>query len=150
MRGGDGASASASVVLGDGTARVRLDGVQRTVTWLRDGDVLHLAADGRTAVLDRARRRRARAAPRAPCDPELRSPMPGTVVAVPAEDGATVAEGDPVIVVEAMKMEYALRATTAGRVSLAARVGDKVARGQVLAVVEAPDETMDDEQEAAG
>jgi acetyl-CoA/propionyl-CoA carboxylase biotin carboxyl carrier protein len=137
------------VVLGDGTARIRLDGVQRSVAWLRDGDALHLAADGRTAVLTgRVAAGAGRAA--GALDPELRSPMPGTVVAVPAEDGATVAEGDPVIVVEAMKMEYALRATTAGRVSLAARVGDKVARGQVLAVIEAPEDETGDEQEAAG
>ncbi|HEY8320005.1 MAG TPA: biotin carboxylase N-terminal domain-containing protein [Amnibacterium sp.] len=149
VRSADGAERAASVVLGDGTARIRLDGVQRSVAWLRDGDALHLAADGRTAVLtERVAAGAGRAA--GALDPELRSPMPGTVVAVPAEDGATVAEGDPVIVVEAMKMEYALRATTAGRVSLAARVGDKVARGQVLAVIEAPEDETGDEQEAAG
>ncbi|MGN6743661.1 MAG: acetyl-CoA carboxylase biotin carboxyl carrier protein subunit, partial [Amnibacterium sp.] len=73
-------------------------------------------------------------------DPELRSPMPGTVVAVPTVDGGEVAEGDPVIVVEAMKMEYAVRATTAGLVALAAAVGDRVARGQVLARIEADEE----------
>jgi acetyl-CoA/propionyl-CoA carboxylase biotin carboxyl carrier protein len=73
-------------------------------------------------------------------DPELRSPMPGTVVAVAAAHGQAVVEGDPVLVVEAMKMEYAVRATTAGRVALEAAVGDKVARGQVLAVIEADEE----------
>lgn len=43
-----------------------------------------------------------------------RSPMPGAVVAVPAWVGAPVAEGDPVVVVEAMKMEHTLRAPAAG------------------------------------
>ncbi len=139
VRAADGSERPAGVVLGDGIARIRLDGVERTVHWLRDGDALHLAADGRTAVLtERATARGARTAGAA--DPVLLSPMPGTVVAVPASDGAAVVAGDPVVVVEAMKMEYAVRATTAGRVAVQAAVGDRVARGQVLAVIEADEE----------
>ena len=68
--------------------------------------------------------------------PQLESPMPGTVVLVHAADGTTVAVGDPVIVVEAMKMEHVLRATVAGTVSLRANVGEQVGRGQTLAVIQ--------------
>jgi acetyl-CoA/propionyl-CoA carboxylase, biotin carboxylase, biotin carboxyl carrier protein len=139
VRTEDGSERPAAVVLDNDTARIRLGGIERTVHWVRDGDVLHLAADGRAAVLtERPAVSGARAAGAA--DPELRSPMPGTVVAVTATDGQAVAAGDPVIVVEAMKMEYAMRATTAGRVALEAAVGDRVARGQVLAVIEADEE----------
>ncbi|MBD0021210.1 acetyl/propionyl-CoA carboxylase subunit alpha [Gordonia pseudamarae] len=66
---------------------------------------------------------------------ELVSPMPGTVVAVPAADGAPVAAGAPVIVVEAMKMEHTLTAPVDGVVTLSARAGDKVGAGQILATV---------------
>ncbi|HEV7624046.1 MAG TPA: biotin carboxylase N-terminal domain-containing protein [Amnibacterium sp.] len=136
VRTADGTDHAAAVESGGGAARIRLDGVERTVHWIRDGDALHLAVYGRTAVLtERAAADDARAA--GTLDPELRSPMPGTVVAIPAADCGAVAEGDAVVVVEAMKMEYAIRATTAGRVALHAAVGDRVARGQVLAVIEA-------------
>ena len=63
--------------------------------------------------------------------------MPGTVVAVPATDGGAVAAGEPVVVVEAMKMEHTLTAPVNGVVALSAKAGDKVAAGQILATVTA-------------
>jgi acetyl-CoA/propionyl-CoA carboxylase biotin carboxyl carrier protein len=62
--------------------------------------------------------------------------MPGTVVVVSAADGAHVAAGDAVVVVEAMKMEHVLRSAVAGTVRLAVAAGDQVARGGVVAVIE--------------
>ncbi|WP_420714063.1 acetyl/propionyl/methylcrotonyl-CoA carboxylase subunit alpha [Gordonia sp. SL306] len=67
---------------------------------------------------------------------EILSPMPGTVVAVRAEAGETVSAGNPIVVVEAMKMEHTLTAPIDGVVAVSARVGDKVAAGQTLAHVE--------------
>jgi acetyl-CoA/propionyl-CoA carboxylase biotin carboxyl carrier protein len=62
--------------------------------------------------------------------------MPGTVVAVLVEDGARVEADQAVVVVEAMKMEHALRAPVAGTVTLAGAVpGSAVALGQLLATV---------------
>ena len=66
---------------------------------------------------------------------DVRSPMPGTVVAVPGVDGAAVAAGDPLVVVEAMKMEHTLRAPAAGVASIAVKVGQKVDAQQMLAQV---------------
>jgi acetyl-CoA/propionyl-CoA carboxylase biotin carboxyl carrier protein len=61
------------------------------------------------------------------------SPMQGTIVKVAVEDGATVAEGDVVVVLEAMKMEQPLKAHKAGTVTgLSAEVGATVANGEVL------------------
>ena len=61
------------------------------------------------------------------------SPMQGTVVKVVAEEGATVAEGDTVVVIEAMKMEQPLKAHKAGTVTgLTAEVGATVTNGQVI------------------
>jgi acetyl-CoA/propionyl-CoA carboxylase, biotin carboxylase, biotin carboxyl carrier protein len=59
--------------------------------------------------------------------------MQGTIVKVVAEDGQEVAAGDPVVVLEAMKMEQPLTAHKAGTVTgLSAEVGATVSNGQVI------------------
>jgi acetyl-CoA/propionyl-CoA carboxylase biotin carboxyl carrier protein len=61
------------------------------------------------------------------------SPMQGTIVKVAVEDGAEVAEGDVIVVLEAMKMEQPLKAHKAGTVSgLQAEVGATVTNGAVI------------------
>ncbi|CCF65573.1 biotin carboxylase N-terminal domain-containing protein [Nocardia cyriacigeorgica] len=70
-------------------------------------------------------------------DAEIRSPMPGSVIAVPVEPGAEVAAGAPVVVVEAMKMEHSLTAPSAGTVEVLVRPGDQVSLDQVLARIHA-------------
>lgn len=67
---------------------------------------------------------------------ELTSPMQGTIVKVAVSDGDTVAEGDLVLVLEAMKMEQPITAHKAGKVSgLSAKPGDTVTSGAVLAII---------------
>ena len=67
---------------------------------------------------------------------ELTSPMQGTIVKVAASDGDTVAEGDLILVLEAMKMEQPITAHKAGKVSgLSAKAGDTVTSGAVLATI---------------
>ncbi|HEU5037695.1 MAG TPA: biotin carboxylase N-terminal domain-containing protein [Nocardioides sp.] len=61
------------------------------------------------------------------------SPMQGTVVKVVVEEGQEVAEGDTVVVIEAMKMEQPLKAHKSGTVTgLQAEVGQTVANGAVI------------------
>ena len=61
------------------------------------------------------------------------APMQGTIVKVAVEEGATVAEGDQVVVLEAMKMEQPIKAHKAGVVTgLKAAVGETVNNGGVL------------------
>ncbi|HEX7346699.1 MAG TPA: biotin carboxylase N-terminal domain-containing protein [Candidatus Limnocylindrales bacterium] len=68
---------------------------------------------------------------------ELVAPMPGQVLALPVETGATVTAGDTVVILEAMKMEHAVTAPRDGVVrEVVVRQGDQVTRGQRLAVVE--------------
>ena len=63
----------------------------------------------------------------------LTSPMQGTIVKIAVKDGATVAAGDLIVVLEAMKMEQPLNAHRAGTVSgLTAAVGEVVTSGAVL------------------
>jgi acetyl-CoA/propionyl-CoA carboxylase biotin carboxyl carrier protein len=66
----------------------------------------------------------------------LTSPMQGTNVKVAVEDGATVAAGDLVVVLEAMKMEQPITAHKAGTVSgLSAEVGGTVTSGAVICTI---------------
>jgi acetyl-CoA/propionyl-CoA carboxylase biotin carboxyl carrier protein len=63
----------------------------------------------------------------------LTSPMQGTIVKVAVTDGATVAAGDLIVVLEAMKMEQPLNAHKAGTITgLTAEVGATVTSGSVL------------------
>lgn len=72
-------------------------------------------------------------------DGSLRAPMPGKIVATPVKAGDLVAKGQPVVVLEAMKMEHALTAPFDGVVESVASVGDQVVEAAVLAVVKAAD-----------
>ncbi|MFB0835265.1 acetyl/propionyl/methylcrotonyl-CoA carboxylase subunit alpha [Arthrobacter halodurans] len=68
---------------------------------------------------------------------DLASPMQGTIVKVAVADGDAVAEGDLVVVLEAMKMEQPLMAHKSGTVAgLTAVAGDTVSAGAVLATIE--------------
>ena len=67
----------------------------------------------------------------------LLAPMPGTVVSVAVEVGAAVEAGQPVLVLEAMKMQHTVSAPHAGVVTeIDVKPGTQVAAGEVLAVVE--------------
>ena len=67
----------------------------------------------------------------------LLAPMPGTVVSVAVEAGQQVEAGQPVLVLEAMKMQHTVSAPHAGVVTeIDVKPGAQVAAGEVLAVVE--------------
>jgi acetyl-CoA/propionyl-CoA carboxylase biotin carboxyl carrier protein len=69
----------------------------------------------------------------------LRSPMPGTVLAVAVADGDTVSAGQPLLVIEAMKMEHTIAAPTDGVIAeLAVREGSQVAVDAPLVTVVPP------------
>jgi acetyl-CoA/propionyl-CoA carboxylase biotin carboxyl carrier protein len=131
----DGAPAvPASIRLDETSAQLRVSSTTRSLRWAREADVLHLAVDGITQSFATTRAR-GRTDAAAAGNPELRSPMPGTVVAIIAGQGDAVGQGDPVVVVEAMKMEHVVRASTAGVVDLRVGVADRVERGDLLAIV---------------
>ncbi len=106
--------------------------------------------DGRTAAFLRLHRRQAAETRRAAAerggltaDPELRAPMPGTVTALLVADGDLVEAGDPVVAIEAMKMEHRVVAAIGGIARVAVAVGDLVARDRVVARIEPAPSTSD-------
>ena len=68
----------------------------------------------------------------------LLCPMPGLVVALQVEEGAQVEEGQPLAIVEAMKMENVLRAERSATVAnIPVSVGDSLAVDEVIMEFEA-------------
>ncbi|GAB3357334.1 acetyl/propionyl/methylcrotonyl-CoA carboxylase subunit alpha [Modestobacter lapidis] len=97
-----------------------------------------LAAGGAAPadVGPRSRRRSGGGGGAAASGDSLTSPMQGTIVKVAVSDGATVAAGDLVVVLEAMKMEQPITAHKAGTVSgLSAEVGAAVTSGAVICTI---------------
>lgn len=145
--------------------RVEVDGRPVRVEVLRqDGDTLELVIDSRPwrvrldgreegryrmsvgsrqveVLLEDEVRRRVRAQERGPLAgpttvKEIRAPMPGMVVAVEVEEGSEVRPGQPLVIIEAMKMENEIRATSPGRVrEVGVEEGQPVEKDQVLVVL---------------
>ena len=70
-------------------------------------------------------------------DGAILSPMPGKIVSVAAKAGAKLKKGDPILVLEAMKMEHTLTAPFDGKLAeLNAKAGAQVSEGVLLAKLE--------------
>jgi acetyl-CoA/propionyl-CoA carboxylase biotin carboxyl carrier protein len=122
---------------GDGQLAVSYAGRTARYALARDGAVLWLGRDGHAWPLTEVDRLAAtrRDAGRT-AGGTVRSPMPGTVLAVRVVEGEKVAAGAPLVVVEAMKMEHTLTAPIDGVLTaVPARVGAQVALDEVLAVL---------------
>ncbi len=121
--------------VGPGSFLYRENGQAHVFHCIREGEVIHLFWRGTVYRLEVAGKQ-GRAAHRHPSG-GLEAPMPGRVIAVKAIPGQNVGKGEELLVVEAMKMENAVRAPREGVVkSVAAKVGDMVAPGVVLVELE--------------
>ncbi|MGW5655399.1 acetyl/propionyl/methylcrotonyl-CoA carboxylase subunit alpha [Streptomyces humi] len=112
-----------------------IDGVHRKFEVARYGDEIHVNNTALTA-LPRFPDAKAQLAPGS-----LLAPMPGTVVRVAEglELGATVTAGQPLLWLEAMKMQHQITAPVTGTLGeLRVVVGQQVEPGSLLAVVKAP------------
>ena len=148
---------------GPRTVRLSADGEEQMVSWddatdpadadaaradaasVVVGDIAHLDLGGRSVAfrvapapdVDRAARAAAAHA-HAGGSADLVAPMPGAVLTVHVVAGDAVEAGDPIVTLEAMKMEHVVVASSPGRVAeLHVAAGDQVTRGQLLATVEA-------------
>jgi biotin carboxyl carrier protein len=71
--------------------------------------------------------------------PEIKvvTEVAGRVCALPVETGASVADGDDIVFVEAMKMEIPVASPTAGKLkSILVKLDEDVAEGQAVAILE--------------
>jgi biotin carboxyl carrier protein len=94
---------------------------------------------GHAVEVDLSEAARGAVAVRKPAGGPLRvsAPMPGKIVRVGVEPGQDVTAGQPLLVMEAMKMENEIRSPRDGRVKeIAVRAGQAVETGAVLAVLE--------------
>ena len=66
---------------------------------------------------------------------EVKAPVPGTILRVTAQSGTAVSKGDEILVMDVMKMETPVTAPCDGTVTLSVGATDKVATGDVLAVI---------------
>jgi biotin carboxyl carrier protein len=147
--------------LGDGRWRIVIDGRERVVdsrqtghgtfsllieheavelSVTSHGEEFQVVVDGRAHRLrlldERALRRRGRTAAGDGAK-EVRAAMPGKVVAVLIQAGATVERGQGLLVVEAMKMENEIMAPRAGVVAeICVQPGQAVEKGELLARIE--------------
>ena len=100
---------------------------------LVDGRAVHVWQDARHAEFTRETLESAQSGAAGPAG-SLTSVLPGVVVSVLVAAGERVAAGQPLLVIEAMKMEHAIRAPHAGVVrALKYRVGERVKEGSTLA-----------------
>jgi acetyl-CoA/propionyl-CoA carboxylase biotin carboxyl carrier protein len=150
------ASASAEVAVGAGDpvpARASLHGADLFVSYgdralryafARAGTTMWLGRDGHAWALTEEEAVVTRGGRAGDVDATVRSPMPGTVIATHAVVGQPVRAGQPLVVVEAMKMEHTVTAPLDGVVSeLTAKAGQQVGMDEVLAHIQTEEMTPD-------
>jgi acetyl-CoA/propionyl-CoA carboxylase biotin carboxyl carrier protein len=119
-------------ILGPGEALVESEGRTHLLHAATVGGRTSVHVDGVT--LEVAIVGGERASHRPEHEGELRAPMPGVVTQVMVQAGDTVRPGQPLLIVEAMKMEHVVRAGAAGIVqAIRVRAGDQVEGGAVVA-----------------
>mgnify|MGYP001183563363 FL=1 len=121
----------------DGSLHAVLGDQQLRATVVRDRDHLTVLCAAEACTLE-LRDPYGAGLEHGPDSGSLTAPMPGTVIAVHVSEGEHVSEAQPLLVLEAMKMEYTIRAPMNGVVeAVHYRAGDQVAEGVELLKVEA-------------
>ena len=123
--------------LGHDIMRFRIDGLMESARFYRDGDRLYVRHRGVTHTV----RDFSRAAPAASAatgsDGKVRAAMNGRVVAVLVRQGERVAAGQPVMTLEAMKMEHVHTAPIPGTISaIDVAEGEQVTTGKIVVEIE--------------
>jgi 3-methylcrotonyl-CoA carboxylase alpha subunit len=130
----DGKPAKFTIVPGPAGAFVLQD-QDRVVTGyaVASGQSVWVQVGGRTYVLETEQPAKAKSGAAGPTGGDVISPMTGTVRKVFVRDGQAVQNGTPLLVVEAMKMEFTVTAPGEGRVAqVLCSVGESVDLGQIL------------------
>ncbi len=125
-------SAGRGQLEGRGRVRAELDGLRLSASVIGAAERRHVFLHGRTWILA-AVDPLAHAGATGAAEGQLAAPMPGKVIALVARPGDVVAQGAPLLILEAMKMEHTISAPAAGTVkSFRFAVGDQVSEGAEL------------------
>ncbi|OUM02958.1 acetyl/propionyl/methylcrotonyl-CoA carboxylase subunit alpha [Variovorax sp. JS1663] len=136
-RAGDRTVVVEMAQLGDSHARFVCDGVFEHADLHRDGAVLLLQYRGQSLRIDDRTLAASTRAGEAGGDGKLRASMNGRVVAVLAEPGQQVQAGQPILTLEAMKMEHVHAAPVSGTLTaLHVRIGEQVGASRVVAEID--------------
>ncbi len=120
-----------------GVYAVTLGGRRAIAHYASDGAMHHLHLDGQVHTFRRDQPGPVRAGAAAAHHQDLGAPMSGLVAHVFVQEGQKVEAGDPLFVVEAMKMEHVVRAPTRGRVArIRTAPGQQVEGGAIIVEVE--------------
>jgi biotin carboxyl carrier protein len=133
----DREAAVSPIAIASSSGTVRLDGAPTRFLYERRGQKITVALRGECFEFDLSGEARAKRGGSAHGNPETRSPMPGKVLHVTATPGVNVNAGDPLLILEAMKMENVLSAEIAGTVKeVHVKAGDMVEPGKLLVLLE--------------
>lgn len=123
-----------------GRFRAVFDGRSERLHAVAHGDVVHVHWRGRAWRIERVDPTRGAAGGAAAGAGASLAPMPGVVVSLQAVPGQRVGEGDPLLVIESMKLQTTIAAACDGTLAeLPLGLGQSFQRGAVLARVQ-PDE----------
>ncbi|MGO4330171.1 acetyl-CoA carboxylase biotin carboxylase subunit [Cupriavidus sp. 2TAF22] len=126
-----------TIALGEHTVRFSCDGLVESAVCHRDGNTLLLQYQGQPLRVEDHTRAAAERAGDAAGDGKLRASMNGRVVNVMVATGDRVEAGQPMVTLEAMKMEHIHVAPAAGRVgAVHVQIGDQAAAMRVIAEIE--------------
>lgn len=129
-----------SVIMGHKSVDVRLDGLKHSDPDIQGFRATLFDATYEFALQDPRKALLAAASGAAASGGPLTAPMPGKVVKLLVNEGDPVSEGQPLLIMEAMKMQNELRATSAGRVSkITVQEGATVETGGTLMILVAPE-----------
>jgi geranyl-CoA carboxylase alpha subunit len=124
--------------MGSDAIRFRTDGTMESARFLRDGDRLYVLHRGVTIAVRDLTLAAPMSAAAAGGDGKVRAAMNGRVVAVLVQPGEQVAAGQPVMTLEAMKMEHVHTAGVAGTVStIDVAEGEQVTTGRIVVEIAA-------------
>ncbi|WP_197520973.1 acetyl/propionyl/methylcrotonyl-CoA carboxylase subunit alpha [Bradyrhizobium icense] len=124
--------------LGSDTIRFRTDGIMESARFLRDDDRLHILHRGATIAARDLTLASPVSAAGSGGDGKVRAAMNGRVVAVLVTPGEQVTAGQPVMTLEAMKMEHVHTAGVAGTVSaIDVAEGEQVTTGRIVVEIAA-------------
>ena len=125
------------ITLDPSSGVVRVDGQPVRFLHRRGGGRLCMAIGGESFEFELSDAGRSRRATSSHGNPETRAPMPGKVLQVSARVDDEVKPGDPLLILEAMKMENVLGAEVAGTVrEVHVKPGEMVEPGKLLVLIQ--------------